>query len=218
MNIFIPVKANSQRVPNKNFRIFAGEPLYKHTLLKLSEHTVWLSTDCNGIIKSIKEDSRLGHVNPYLRKPHLCGDEVSVCDLIQDWIETYEIEGIACQLHVTSPFLTVETLKKAFNLFEQDQVDSVFSCDRLQIRMWRDEKYGLCPVNHNPVDLKQTQDLPPYYAENSLFYMFRTNVLQNFANRIGANPKPFETSFPENIDIDNESDWDFAQKIYEVLK
>ena len=56
MNIFVPVKANSQRVPNKNFRIFAGEPLYKHTLLKLSEHSVWLSTDCNGIIKAIKQD------------------------------------------------------------------------------------------------------------------------------------------------------------------
>ena len=48
--------------------------------------------------------------------------------------------------------------------------------------------------------------------------MFKTEVLQKFANRIGANPKPFETSFPENIDIDNESDWDFAQKISEVIK
>ena len=153
-----------------------------------------------------------------MRKSYLCGDEISVCDLISDWLETYEIKGIACQLHVTSPFLSVETLEKAFSLFEKDQVDSVFSCDKLQIRMWRDEEYGICPVNHNPVDLKQTQDLPPYYAENSLFYMFKADVLQRFSNRIGVSPIPFETSFPENIDIDNESDWDFAQKIYEVVK
>tara|TARA_E500000331_G_scaffold352939_1_gene402600 strand:- start:2470 stop:3129 length:660 start_codon:yes stop_codon:yes gene_type:complete len=219
MNIFVPIKANSQRVPNKNFRMFGKEPLYKHTLLKLFNHDVWVSTDCSGIIKAIKEDSRLSHVTPYLRRNDLCGDEVSVCSLISDWIETYQIKGIACQLHVTSPFLTVKTLEKAFKMFEPGYgYDSIFSCDKLQVRMWRNEKYGLCPVNHNPVDLKQTQDLPPYYAENSLFYFFKVKILQQVGNRIGVNPWPVETTFPENVDIDNESDWDFAQKLLEVIK
>ena len=44
LKIFIPIKKDSQRVPGKNFRIFNGEPLYKHTLLKYSKDEVWVDT------------------------------------------------------------------------------------------------------------------------------------------------------------------------------
>ena len=53
MNIFIPIKHISQRVPNKNFRIFNGEPLYKHTLLKFLDCNVFVDTDSEEIKNNI---------------------------------------------------------------------------------------------------------------------------------------------------------------------
>ena len=47
MKIFIPIKENSQRVPGKNFREFGGAPLYKHTLYKLSNKSIYVDTDSN---------------------------------------------------------------------------------------------------------------------------------------------------------------------------
>ncbi len=49
MNVFIPIKHNSQRVPQKNFRLINEEPLYKHVLLKFSDFKVYVDTDSGEI-------------------------------------------------------------------------------------------------------------------------------------------------------------------------
>ena len=59
MKIFIPIKEKSQRVPNKNFRLFNGIPLYKHTLYKLKDFEVWVDTDSDIILKEIEKDEKL---------------------------------------------------------------------------------------------------------------------------------------------------------------
>ena len=206
MIIFIPIKHNSQRVPRKNFREFNGEPLYKHTLLKYPNENVYVDTDSEEIIYEIKNDPRLSNINVYKRKDSLIGDKVSVCDLISNFITTYNVEKPIAQIHVTSPFLLNKTIKKCYNMI--DQYDSIVSCNVHQVRFWREEEYGFCPVNHNPVKLEQTQDLPKYYEENSAFYIFRPEVLIQTKNRIGQNPFFYELSEPENLDIDTEKDWE----------
>ena len=212
MKIFIPIKERSQRVPNKNFRIFQGNPLYKYTLKKLNKFKVYVDTDSETMYNGILADSSLKHVTPYMRKPELMGDDVSVCILIVDFLARFSIEHeTICQLHVTSPFLKTGTLLSAAD--KMQVYDSVISCNALQTMLWRKEWYGMCPVNHNPVALQQTQDLPILYEENSLFYIFNSDIILKTGNRIGNNPYFYETKFPENIDIDWESDWDLANMV-----
>ena len=212
MIIFIPIKENSQRVPRKNFRIFHGLPLYKHTLYKLKDYKVYVDTDSPQIIDEIKSDSNLNHVTAYSRNLQLIGDEISVCQLIVNFIKKFNLQKqIICQTHVTSPFLKTDTLSYAYS--KMSDYDSVVSCNSVQTRLWRKESYGMCPVNHNPSVLQQTQDLPKYYEENSLFYIFNSETMLYCGNRIGKNPYFFETSFPENLDIDWEADWDLAKKV-----
>jgi CMP-N-acetylneuraminic acid synthetase len=211
MIIFIPIKHNSQRVHRKNFRIFCNEPLYKHTLLKLKNHTVFVDTDSEEIIDEIHKDSRMKHVSAYKRNKLLIGHEISVCELIKDFIIRFDIKEPITQIHVTSPFLEIKTLEKAYN--ELETHDSVASCNEIRSRFWRKETYGFCPVNHNPLKMEQTQDLPCLYEENSAFYMFYPDVIKTTGNRIGKNPKFYKTSYPENLDIDTEEDWKYALEI-----
>lgn len=214
MKIFIPIKKNSQRVKEKNFRNFLNEPLYKHTLLKLKDFNVFVDTDSEEILSEIESDSRLFHVNGIRRRKDLVGDTVSVCDLVSSWIAEYKIQGNICQIHVTSPFLKVETLFKAMSKISKG-FDSVVSCNEIQSRLWRNESYGFCPVNHNPALLEQTQDLPFYYEENSLFYIFDADYFSKTNMRIGKNPFFYKCTFPENIDIDTEDDWEKSLLISE---
>jgi len=203
--VFIPIKHNSQRVPRKNFRLFNGVPLYKHTLLKYSNEKVFVDTDSDEIFDGIKSDIRLSNVEVYRRDQSLIGDTVSVCDLIKNFILKYDIKQPIAQIHVTSPFLLASTVKSCYNII--NEYDSVASCNVLQVRLWRKEEYGFCPVNHNPAKLEQTQDLPEYYEENSAFYIFKPEVLIRTGNRIGQNPFFYELKDPENLDIDTEEDW-----------
>ena len=210
MIIFIPIKHISQRVPNKNFRIFNNEPLYKNTLLKFTQDEVWVDTDSDVIIDQIRKDERLNNINLIKRKKTLLGHKTSVCDLIIDFIKERQIAEPIVQIHVTSPFLKRETIIKAYKNI--NNYDSIVSCNLHQSRFWRKESYGYTPVNHNPIKLEQTQDLPTYYEENSAFYIFEPNVILASGNRIGANPFFFPISRPENLDIDVEQDWNECLK------
>ena len=215
MKIFIPIKHNSQRVKRKNFRDFGGEPLFKHTLLRYLNDEVYVDTDSDEIIDLIKKDKRLTNVVAFSRKKELRGHKVSVCDLIQDFVKTHKVESHLVQIHVTSPFLRRETIVKAEKFMEDH--DSVVSCNIYQSRFWRKETYGYCPVNHNPVKMEQTQDLPTMYEENSSFYIFDPQVILGTNSRIGVNPYFYGLTAPENIDIDIESDWDQAVKLRQII-
>tara|TARA_R110002110_G_scaffold13094_9_gene62766 strand:+ start:106 stop:753 length:648 start_codon:yes stop_codon:yes gene_type:complete len=215
MKIFIPIKHSSQRVKRKNFRDFGGEPLFKHTLLKYTDDEVYVDTDSAEIINLINNDDRLANVVAYKRKDELRGHKVSVCDLMRDFINTYEVKSHIIQIHVTSPFLLRETIVEAEKFMEE--YDSVVACNIYQSRFWRQESYGYCPVNHNPVRMEQTQDLPTLYEENSAFYIFDPNIILDINSRVGVNPYFYGLTAPENIDIDVESDWDQAIKLREII-
>lgn len=200
MKVFIPIKHNSQRVPGKNFRDFGGVPLYQHCLKKFSAYDRYIDTDSNDILEAAKE---FPGVAAYRRLDSQVGDEVSVCDLIHRFVvENCDKDDIVCQIHVTSPFLKPQTLERALSHMKDH--DSVTGCNIVQSRFWRREEYGFCPVNHNPMKLEQTQDLPEFYEENSSFYMFRASVILDTGNRIGQEPFFMSVEWPENLDIDTE--------------
>jgi len=207
MIIYIPIKENSQRVPRKNFREFQGKPLWEHAIDKLKDFQVVVDTDSQEIIDACKSKN---WVTTYLRPEELQGDKVSLVDLLKNYFKDSDPKLWILQLHVTSPFLQVEMIKELRDNLTKEKIDSAFSVDVIQNRFWRDEKYGLVPVNHNPMKLEQTQDLPPYYMENSSFYLFKRSVL-DYGNRIGKHPKPIELKFPQNIDIDTEQDWEIVK-------
>tara|TARA_R110002072_G_scaffold215571_1_gene372682 strand:+ start:3290 stop:3937 length:648 start_codon:yes stop_codon:yes gene_type:complete len=209
MKIFVPIKENSQRVKNKNFREINSETLYERLIQKFSNYEIYIDTDSERVFQ---ETLVYDNVTPYYRDKNLIGDEVSVCDLISNFIKKFNISGNVCQLHVTSPFIQAKTIDNA-TMILNNGYDSIVSCNTIQSRFWKKEEYGYCPVNHNPIKLEQTQDLPELYEENSCFYMFDAENFLKTSNRIGKNPFFYDVSFPENIDIDTETDWKLVEEL-----
>ena len=207
--LFIPIKKDSQRVPKKNFRLLANdESLWQYTVNKFSDFDIFIDTDSDVIIR---ECQGYKNIHAYKRDVSLIGHDVSVCDLIKFCIQKNKITGPLAQIHVTSPLLKVETLQNAFSYL--NNFDSIVSCNKVQTRFWRKENYGYCPVNHNPLKLEQTQDLTEYYEENSAFYIFDSETFIKNGSRIGITPYFYIIDYPENFDIDTESDWKLLQNL-----
>jgi len=210
MIIFIPIKEHSERVPNKNFRYLDGERLYLRQINKFRKYFhVYVDTDSNEIYNKI---NKLNNVTVYYRKKELIGDDVSVNSLISNFINKFNIKEYICQIHVTSPFLNVETIKN----IKLEKIDSIFSCDMIQSRVWKEEKGGIVPINHNPMFLEKTQDLSKLYVENSAFYIFSVKSFIRYNNRLGEKCNFIELKFPENVDIDTEDDWRLVEKIVKL--
>jgi CMP-N-acetylneuraminic acid synthetase len=214
VKLFIPIKEQSVRVPNKNFRQFGDVPLYKRCLLRFKLFEIWVDTDSDKLEKLITEDPELSHVNIIRRKPELIGNDVSVNLLIENFINNYcKPQDVICQIHVTSPFLEDSSIMRAKWDLESG-FDSICSATEHQSRFWMscgdNSKMSYIPLNHNPLKLEKTQDLPTIYEENSAFYMFKAESFTSTRNRIGVNHHFQTISFPETVDIDTEEDFKFA--------
>jgi CMP-N-acetylneuraminic acid synthetase len=57
----------------------------------------------------------------------------------------------------------------------------------------------------------RTQELPPYFEENSNLYLFTAASFAATNARIGQRPLLFETPRLESVDIDDEEGWRLAE-------
>lgn len=209
----LPMKANSERVKGKNFRDFNGKPLFKwilDTLLAVPEiDQVIINTDARHILaeNGLIETDRIVIRD---RKPEICGDFVSMNLVLADDIANIEAD-VYLMTHTTNPLMSADTIQKAISLYldkvKQGEADSLFTVDKIQTRFY---KADCSPVNHDPDNLVRTQDLEPWFEENSNLYIFSRDSFARTNARIGKKPAMFETPRFESIDIDDQDDWELA--------
>jgi CMP-N-acetylneuraminic acid synthetase len=228
VNIFIPIKDQSERVPGKNHRDFYGSvPLWQYTIGRLlrevPEALIYIDTDSQrvlDIVLDMKVNGRQSdtiRLYAYRREPLHCGHKVPVNTLIERalWMfwPQYPEKVRLLQMHVTSPFWKADTLRKVYAAATEE--NSAMTVTRLQQRAWATTRSGLnVPMNHNPKELIPTQDLAPVFVENSVAYaLVGKGFYEADANRVYGTPTFVECDQVESIDIDTESDWDFACRV-----
>lgn len=209
----LPMKANSERVKGKNFKLLAGKPLFKwilDTLLLVEEiDLVVINTDAREILldNGIEENSRVLILD---RKPKLQGDLVSMNLILEDDIDNISAD-LYLMTHTTNPLLSKETIKLAINsLINNNNADSLFTVNKIQSRFYRED---MSAVNHDPAELVRTQDLEPWYEENSSLYLFTYDSFKKNNSRIGEKPIMHLTSSFESVDIDEQEDWVIAEAL-----
>lgn len=215
----LPMKAHSARVTSKNFREFAGKPLFRwilNTLLSVDAiERVVINTDARAILaeNGLQDGDGDGRVMIRDRKEEICGDFVSMNLVLADDIAAVESDTYL-MTHTTNPLLgggTIETALQAFrSARSEDKADSLFAVNRIQTRFYRED---LSPVNHDPDNLIRTQDLEPWFEENSNLYLFNRESFAATNARIGARPMMFETPPLESVDIDDANQWAVAEAL-----
>ena len=212
----LPMKAHSARVKGKNFRNFAGKPLFRwilDTLLSVEEiEKIVINTDARHILKKngLVDSDRVIIRD---RKPEICGDHVSMNLVIEDDLDAIDAETFV-MTHTTNPLLSGPTLQEALQAFNkgvaEDGKDSLFTVNEYQTRFYREDGSA---VNHDPNVLLPTQELELWYEENSNLYIFTKQSFKETNARIGTAPILFPTPTLESADIDNATQWRIAEII-----
>ena len=116
----LPMKAHSARVSGKNFRPFAGKPLFRwilDSLLSIEEiDAVIINTDARDILAQNGLVSE-GRVIVRDRRPEICGDFVSMNLVLADDIANIPA-GSYLMTHTTNPLLRSATVQKFMVGFE----------------------------------------------------------------------------------------------------
>ncbi|MDA8986209.1 acylneuraminate cytidylyltransferase family protein [Luminiphilus sp.] len=212
----MPMKANSQRVPGKNFRPLGQKVLYLwmlETLLDVADISmIVINTDADELLQS-EYLSTLDRVLVRERPESLRGDDISMNNIIRNDLDCLAGSKFL-MTHSTNPFIEAKTIKTAIFEFEKGlengNCDSLFSVNKHQTRFYR----GDCsPINHDPNKLAQTQDLDPWFEENSCLYLFTRSSFLSTSGRVGLRPTLFETPKLQSIDIDTVEDWNVAEVV-----
>jgi CMP-N-acetylneuraminic acid synthetase len=209
----IPMRHQSIRVPEKNYRLLAGKPLYSYiiqTLLDCPEiGQIAVDTDSPVIKEGLTRD--FPPVRIIDRPVHLRADTVPMNDILQHDCGLAQAD-LYLQTHSTNPLLTSASISGAIQTFlsRKEEFDSLFSVTKLQTRLW--DGAGK-PLNHDPGVLIRTQDLPPVYEENSCIYLFNGKILAERRNRLGYKPLMYEISADEAWDIDDELDFEVVESL-----
>ena len=208
------MRHESHRVPGKNYRPFAGAPLYHRIVASLLEcpliQQVVVDTDSPVILEGLGRD--FPDVLRLERPEHLRADTIPMNDVLLATVSRVQAD-FYLQTHSTNPLLGSATITRAVQTFldAYPLYDSMFSVTRLQTRLW---DALTRPINHNSAVLLRTQDLPPVYEENSCLYLFTRAILESEHNRIGRRPLMFEIPGIEASDIDEELDFRVAEILY----
>ena len=115
----LPMKGHSERVPNKNMKMFCGEPLY-HAVMKSLEACDYVSeividTDSDIIAEDAVRNFRKVRI---LRRPQeLQGDFVSMNEIINYDLTRHPEEKHFLQTHSTNPLISSATLNAAIQRY-----------------------------------------------------------------------------------------------------
>lgn len=217
----LPMKANSERVKGKNFRLFNGKPLFRwilETLLAVEEiDEVIINTDARHILaeNGLVDGPRLRIRD---RRPEICGDFVSMNLVLADDVANVPAD-IYVMTHTTNPLLSIESVRGSIDLYKKAVAegtgDSVFTVNKFQTRFYRAD---VSAINHDPDNLIRTQDLEPWFEENSNLYVFSKDSFAKTNARIGKKPLMFEMGRTESVDIDDAESWQMAEAMSMYLQ
>jgi N-acylneuraminate cytidylyltransferase len=207
------MKGHSERVPKKNIKPFCGRPLLHWiletlTLCRYIDEIV-LNTDDLEIARLAKEHFE---VTIHMRPDYL----LTITSNEASQIMAYDLsitEGEHfLQTHSTNPLLKPETVDLAVEKYfdNLEKHDSLFSVTPLQKRFyWQNGQ----AINHDPLHMIKTQELPFIYEENSCLYIFSRRIFKKTGSRLGQNPLMFPIDPYESVDIDEPIDFAIAEAL-----
>ena len=210
----VPIKSYSERLMGKNFLDFCGQPLYQVVLDTLQAiniiDSIIIDTDSDIIAKACP--SRYPKVVVIQRPSNLIGNDITMNSIIEYDLSMVEGEHFL-QTHVTNPLITAKTIVRTIETYFENLIkyDSLLSVESIKKRAY---DHNGTPINHNNLNLEQTQHLNPVNIENSNLFIFsRTSFVSAKNSRVGLKPQLFYMSNIEGIDIDYREDFILAELI-----
>jgi CMP-N-acetylneuraminic acid synthetase len=217
---FLPCRAGSERVKDKNTRQFAGVEggLLKIKLDQLIRcpliDTIVISTDDPKVIDVSKQYGNRIRIDN--RPSELATSETSTDDLIK-YAARIIREPHILWTHVTSPFAGEELYTRAINdyfrLIKTDKYDSLMSVTPIRVHIWNREGN---PVNYTREGLRwpRSQQVEPMFEVNSAIFINSRDNYIKYGDRIGLKPYLFEMERTDSLDIDYEDDFILAESIF----
>ena len=217
----MPARGGSTRIPGKNIIDFHGKPIMAWPLEVLAKSPlvdeVFLSSDSKEILTVA---SQLG-ARTISRPADLSDNFVGIVPVVQHAIdslpEAISDEDFVLCVFPTNVWLTEDRIQQAMHLKSNNQEGFLVGVARLP---QPPERSLVGPLSKLSMPNKQgirlrTQDSESTYYDAGFLYLARAKDWKSTGAIFESAVTGMELSAPESIDIDNQSDLEFARLVFE---
>lgn len=222
MNIaIVPARSGSKRIKLKNIKKFIDEPIIVKTIKNIKKmklfDRIYVSTESKRITQVLKH---IKDINIIRRPKKLSDDFTGTRDVIVHAIKEISKEFMlkeVCCIYPTSIFFKKKNLIDARKLLKKNNY--VFTASEVNKSFLRsfyyDKRRRLNLLNKKNYN-SRTQDLLNLYYDIGQFYIAYKDTWLNKKIIFDKNSKFIEIPKNTAYDIDDYSDWKFAEKIYKL--
>lgn len=222
----IPARGGSKRIPNKNIKVFAGQPIISYSINAAKDSKLFdriiLSTDSKEIAEIGKS---YGAEVPFMRPSELADDYTGTVDVLihaLNWLNDHDkFYNYFCCIYATAPFLNKVYINKAFAILRENKAVSAFSVTSYPYPIFRALKID----TNNRVKMfwpehlhSRSNDLSEAYHDAGQFYWCDTEKFLKEEIVFSSDSVP--VILPRYLvhDIDTPEDWETAEKLFLTLK
>jgi len=222
---FIPARGGSKGIPGKNIQKILGKPLIawsiEHALQCPEIGDVYVSTDSEKIRQIALG---IGAISPFVRPDDISNDTATTESAVLHFIEwaksndKINFDNIVL-IQATSPVRYADSLSRAIQQFEKDDLDSLVTVCKSHKFFWKNPDFPQASyeVSNRPrrQDIKNEEEV---YFENGSFYITRTAIYEQEKNRLGGKIGLFEMATEESYEIDEPVEFKVCEEVLRSLK
>lgn len=206
----VPLRGGSKRIPQKNIRLMAGQPLC-YWVLRAAHYCpqigqIVVSTDSEEITRVVRTLGIPGIAT--LSRPEQLADDMATTDEVLVHALPCVMSDSVITLQATSPLTTPEDLSSAIAKYESEGADSLFTGVRSRRFVWSLDGR---PLNYDPADRPRSQDFPGSLVENGAFYITDANMLWETRCRLAGRITSYEMSKDTFTEVDTWEDWGLVE-------
>ena len=218
----IPARGGSKRLPRKNILDLCGKPL-----ISWSIEAALKSKYISKVVVSSDDEEILNISSNFgadiIKRPYeLANDTATTFDTVKHTIDNFENYDYIVLLQPTSPLRNVKHIDEAIELLEEKQADAIVSVSEMDHSpLWSNilpEDGNMRGFLREEILNKRSQDLEKYYRLNGAVYICKTDkLLENKSFFLKDNIFAYIMDRKSSIDIDEEIDFLFAQRVIELI-
>ena len=225
---FVPARSGSERVPGKNIRPLAGHPLLAYAIETALRSGCFARVVVSTDSEEIADVARwYGADVPFLRPTEYATSTSPDIEWLAHTLERLEERyDLFALIRATNPFRGPQTVRRGLGqLLDTPEADSIRAVERVKQhpgKMWLHAEDGrtMSPLlDQSHLDVAwhagQYQALPEVYVQNSALEIAWTRVVSEHGTREGAVLAPFLTHGLEGFNVDDEEDWERAERLVE---
>lgn len=217
----IPARLGSKRIKHKNLRLLDGKTLCHHVITKCQQSGIFDEIYINSESEIFHKLADECGVRFFKRSELLARDNITNDLFANDFLEHVQCD-ILIQVNPTSPFISVQEIKKFVNFMNEGNYDTLHSVKRERIEAIFKGK----PLNFNPLKIMpKSQDLEPVFLFSSGIMGWKSqrhleNMKELGCATYGGKGKTgyFVLKGYSTVDIDEEEDFQLAEIIVATTK